>query len=450
MESSSKDLREFKSSIFNYFMNRDKHFLIYNTLYSKLYLLNKEDWDYLRTLNSSSNRFASQKLNLFFQHGLVVESDTEEKALMYHIIRSVIYENRLSVTIIPTEACNFRCTYCFEPHDDNFMTDETEKSIVKFFKRNIHGNKSVQIEWFGGEPLLQKDRVLRIMRSVQQSCQKSGVPFFASMVTNGYLLDLDLFEELVDSGVYYYQITIDGPEIIHNNQRKYVNGGPTFDRVYGNILKIKEGSRHNHFHIVIRSNLSKPDFDQYKNFIEVVRPIFGNDKRFLFSCEPIYDWGGETVKSLKNTMFDKRSQLTDQLLQDKNFSSMYMFDSIDSLSSRRCIAGKSHGFMINYDGNIYKCGMSIDNEKFTRLGSIDQNGSMVINEANNARFLELGKEYDKCNGCCWLPQCLICNCTLSHARGKDMRCLKDFSGDAYLNETVWNSFLQKKHIDLCN
>ena len=93
---------------------------------------------------------------------------------------------------------------------------------------------------------------------------------------------------------------------------------------------------------------------------------------------------------------------------------------------------------------------TIDNEKFTRLGSIDQNGSMVINEANNARFLELGKEYDKCNGCCWLPQCLICNCPLSHARGKDMRCLKDFSGDAYLNETVWNSFLQKKHIDLCN
>lgn len=440
------DSISYKGCKFNYYFCRNGYYLVYSALYSKLYQVSKEAWDFLHGHSAASPPLQ----DILFQHGLIVESDTDEEALMYHTLQSVIYENRLEITIIPTEACNFRCIYCFEPHNNNYMSDEVERKIIKYFRRSIHKYKSVLIDWFGGEPLLEKDRIIRMMEGIKQLCRQNGVPLYSTMVTNGYLLDVSTFDQLVDTGVVFFQITIDGPSKIHDQRRQLVNGAPTFDAIYKNIIHIKEQSKHKYFHITIRSNIGKADYAEYQEFLTKILTELGDDKRFIFSCEPICDWGGESVKALDGKLFDNLTQLSEYLIPDIKLHEFNLYNILmSSLTENRCNAGKVNGFTINFDGRVYKCGMgSDDNESFNYIGAINDQGILKVNEANNARFLRLAKVFEKCEGCCWLPQCLICNCPYSCARNKSMRCIKEFAGVPYLEETLWNGFIHGKAIDL--
>lgn len=451
-----QERHKYKNSKFNHFIYRDNCFLVFNTLYSKLYRVNRELWYFLKVIDDGYGDLTTTLIKRLFETGLIVENNTDEEKLMYHIILSSIYENRLSVTIIPTEACNFRCVYCFEPHHNNYMTDETEKRIIKFFRKNTMNFKSIHIDWFGGEPLLQKERIVRIMKSVKQICQQYGVPLYSTMVTNGYLLDVDTFDQLINTGVYYFQITLDGSRSIHDKRRKYITGGPTYEMIYNNILNIKKQAKQKYFHIIIRSNITKSDYEDYQQFLDEILTDVGDDKRFQFSCEPIYDWGGTSVKQVDESLFESRLQLSNLLLPVVKDRQMTLFDFVTgSLSENRCIAGKANGFLINYDGQVYKCGMiseegSDGREYYNHIGAINKDGKLDINEANNSRFLELAQKHKKCDGCCWLPQCLICTCPLYNAKGHGIRCLKEFIGIDYLNESIWSAYSQGKAIDLTN
>lgn len=447
---------KYKNSMFNHFICRDNCFLIFNALYSKLYKVNKDLWYFLKVIDDAYGDLSVSLTDRLYSLGLIVTNGTDEEKFMYHTILSTVYENRLNVTIIPTEACNFRCVYCFEPHHNNYMTDETEKSIIKFFQKVAVNYKSIHIDWFGGEPLLQKERIIRIMQSVKQICRQHGIPLYSTMVTNGYLLDNDTFNQLTDSSVYYFQVTIDGSRSVHDKRRKSITGEPTYEVIYNNILNIKKQAGQKHFHITIRSNITESDYENYQQFLDEILENLGADKRFQFSCEPIYDWGGDSIKQINESLFDNRLQLSKLLLPDATERQMALIDFVtNSLSENRCNAGKAHGFLINYDGQVYKCGMiseegSDGNEDYNRIGVINKSGILDINEANNSRFLELAKKHKKCEECCWLPQCLICTCPLSNAKGQGIRCLKEFIGEDFLDVSIWNAYTRGKAIDLTN
>lgn len=93
-------------------------------------------------------------------------------------IRTLYYESTmapiLSLTVMPTEKCNFRCRYCYEKFEKGRMTDEDQISLLKFIQKQIPGNAHVHISWFGGEPLLAFDVIENIMRNVSAMCKARG------------------------------------------------------------------------------------------------------------------------------------------------------------------------------------------------------------------------------------------------------------------------------------
>lgn len=63
--------------------------------------------------------------------------------------------NFLQLIILPTEGCNFRCTYCYENHENKKMLPETKESIINFVEKNISKYTALRIEWFGGRTVMQ-------------------------------------------------------------------------------------------------------------------------------------------------------------------------------------------------------------------------------------------------------------------------------------------------------
>ena len=63
-------------------------------------------------------------------------------------------KDTLNLTIKLTNNCNLRCVYCYQNHENDILTLDNTEIIIKFLKKQVEaGYKSVDIHWFGGEPL---------------------------------------------------------------------------------------------------------------------------------------------------------------------------------------------------------------------------------------------------------------------------------------------------------
>ena len=157
-----------------------------------------------------------------YKHGFIIEDYVNEQQIVDYIFNDAVYGNNiLELTIIPTNACNFDCVYCYQKEPYYYMSDDTVDKLLLFLRKHIREYSGLLISWFGGEPLLAKELMIRLMKNVRNICIENKVPFYSNVTTNGYELDLVTFRELTKNHLRYYQITIDGPAIIHNSQRPH-------------------------------------------------------------------------------------------------------------------------------------------------------------------------------------------------------------------------------------
>jgi uncharacterized protein len=66
---------------------------------------------------------------------------------------AAISSDSLGLIILPTEACNFRCVYCYETFEHGKMNPILVQALKKFITSRISDLSSLSISWFGGEPL---------------------------------------------------------------------------------------------------------------------------------------------------------------------------------------------------------------------------------------------------------------------------------------------------------
>ena len=108
-----------------------------------------------------------------------------------------IYDKMLSLTIMPTELCNFRCRYCYEKFEKGKMQEDIYKGIVKYLQKNLSSYSGLDISWFGGEPLLALDIIEKMSTDIYELCKLLKKPYMAGMTTNGYLLTPEVVERLL-------------------------------------------------------------------------------------------------------------------------------------------------------------------------------------------------------------------------------------------------------------
>lgn len=138
---------------------------------------------------------------------------------------------QLELILLPTEKCNFRCTYCYEDFAIGRMGEEVITAIKSLIARRVQKLSALSISWFGGEPLLAKDIALDIGKYAHDMCFQNGVSFSGGFTTNGYHLDAGLLGELDKINHRTYQITLDGDEEFHDRTRVLANGRGTFKKI---------------------------------------------------------------------------------------------------------------------------------------------------------------------------------------------------------------------------
>lgn len=119
--------------------------------------------------------------------------------------------SRLTAAWDITKACNFACVHCLSGAGKKWPVYALPTDKVKHFIKEIGELGITNVAWSGGEPLLRDD-----LPDIMAYGLKFGIKSF-SMVTNGYLINKKLIQQLINSGLTNVQISIDGKDEKQNN-----------------------------------------------------------------------------------------------------------------------------------------------------------------------------------------------------------------------------------------
>lgn len=215
-------------------------FFLYNSLSNALIWLDTAHYAKANALGTTAKLCAHDSASPFFQLlrqcKVVVENGEEHAQLELRRRRRdalTLNETQLSLSICPTLACNFRCPYCYENTQRRgvMMSAQTIERVVRFIK-HFEKAETLSITWYGGEPTLAFSTIVNLTKRIQSL----DLRFLeAGLVTNGYLLGSEEIGKLNDLNIRTVQVTLDGPQAVHDTRRVLANGRPTYERILQNI-----------------------------------------------------------------------------------------------------------------------------------------------------------------------------------------------------------------------
>lgn len=135
----------------------------------------------------------------------------------------------MDVTLVLTHDCNLGCGYCYAGAKFNRkMPSEVASKGIDMAMRS--GAKEVQLSFFGGEPLLAWDELVRSTKEAKEKAKARGIDLRLCVTTNGTLLTDERAAILGELDVYV-GLSIDGTREAHEAGRPKMGGGSSFDDV---------------------------------------------------------------------------------------------------------------------------------------------------------------------------------------------------------------------------
>ena len=373
---------------------------------------NISESDYILSILNNSELNISEHdetIDLLVHKGFLVPKDVDEKLRRENLIVKNIQSNNLHLVIHTTENCNFRCAYCSLDFSNNNLNEDVQNSIVKFIRKNITSYKTVTIDWFGGEPLLNINSIKNISSQIKKICHMARKPYTASITTNGYLLTPKNIEILLNGNVRKFCITVDGTKSIHDKQRFLVNGNPTFDKIINNLRYFRDHIKV-HFDMIIRTNVSLEISQELNEYYMFFNEEFGNDSRFSLFVRLVGNWGGERVKLFKDSLLEKSAYkaLFRTMCKIKREINFNMNISDLEPAGSVCSAVYCNKFTIDIYGGVHKCDTPSDNNK---IGYIREDGQLFIDEDLHNKWISVYRGYPQnCDNCFFSCSCFMLSC----------------------------------------
>lgn len=397
-------------SRYNILSKSDKYgYLLFNTISLVFIRISENDINQWLELKENPDIFKNFTNSDFLIKSRIIVDNQEDDLNIYlaDILKNRYNSADMALTILPTRGCNFGCIYCYEQDRPQIsMNEQTEEAIVHFVSSNKN-LKRLSVVWYGGEPLLNFDSIVRLTEKFKQL----NIEYTAKIVSNGYLLTKEKADKMKDLAIRNIQITFDGSENIHNQRRALLGGQPTYRTIMNNLKYLLDVNEK--ITIDIRTNIDRRNKDDYNFFYKCFKSEI-NDNRVtmypgfvsdLLSSEcvsPEYNIseGGYKAQFVLD-IFEKYG------IEIKSFLPKYRRHS--------CVASKYFAFVIGPEGEIYKCWRMVGNKRET-IGNVNMG---TFDMVKFSKYLT-GADYtfdSKCLKCEFITLCGG-GCPLTRMRNK--------------------------------
>lgn len=273
--------------------------------------------------------------------------------------------------------CNLNCSYCFASqgkyHGDRaLMSFEIGKRALDFLVENSGTRHNLEVDFFGGEPLMNFDVVKQLVayaRSIEKAVNKN---FRFTLTTNGVLIDDDVID-FANKEMSNVVLSLDGRKEVHDRFRVDYAGNGSFDKIvpkFQKLVKARDGKNY-----YMRGTFTHNNID----FLEDIRTMLELGFREL-SMEPVVtakdDPSALTEEDLP-VLFEQYEELAKLMIEkDKEGDPFTFYHYMIDLTGGPCIYKRISGcgsgteyMAVTPWGDLYPCHQFVGDEKY-KLGNI--------------------------------------------------------------------------------
>ena len=312
------------------------------------------------------------------------QSSVQEASVQLSTLRTVADPRVLELIILPTEKCNFRCTYCYEDFNIGQMSSGLVNATKKLIASRVNDLDALSISWFGGEPTLALPVVLDITSTARLIFEQQSKQFSSHMTTNAYLLNRETFLLLINAGVSSFQISLDGPADVHNKTRLRADGKATFDVLWSNLLQMASLAKNgcNNFKVRLRIHYDLNTATELPPLIDMIAKDLLPTGCFAVDFHQIEKLGGANDDTISLASNIQHNIVRDLALKIKSNTPTHQVLVAEDIENYVCYASKANSLILRADGRLAKCTVAL-NDKRNDVGKLNLDGTI---EVNNERF----------------------------------------------------------------
>jgi len=290
--------------------------------------------------------------------------------------------------------CNLRCKYCFASMGNfggkrSLMSSETARNAIDFLIDNSDGRKHLEIDFFGGEPLMNFDVVKDTVAYARSREDETGKKFRFTLTTNGVLLNDEIIRYINDN-MDNVVLSIDGRKETNDRMRTRIDGSGSYDRILPLIRKVAESRNQDNYYV--RGTFTRENLDFANDVIHLADLGFKQ-----ISVEPVVaakDTGYDLREEDLPVLFKEYERLALEYTKRATGRDWFnFFHFMIDLSQGPCISkrlggcGSGHEYLaVTPEGDIYPChqfvGMSDFKMGNVNTGKFDAKLQEVFKNAN--------------------------------------------------------------------
>lgn len=291
-------------------------------------------------------------------------------------------------------ACNLACRYCFAGKgeyngDTALMSAETGKKAIDFLIKSSGSRRNLEVDFFGGEPLMNFEVVKEIVAYGRSLEEKYNKKFRFTLTTNGVLLNDDVLE-FANKEMSNLVLSIDGRKELHDYMRPARNGKGSYDMILPKFQRAAEERNQTDYYVRGTFTHYNTDFD--KDVLHLADLGFKQISVEPVVADPSCDYAiteDDIAKICES--YDRLAK--EMLRRQQEGNGFNFFHFMIDLSGGPCVAKRLSGcgsgteyLAVTPWGDLYPCHQFVGNEKFL-LGNLDE----------GIRRTDICEDFKRCN-----------------------------------------------------
>ncbi|MBQ1989286.1 MAG: thioether cross-link-forming SCIFF peptide maturase [Clostridia bacterium] len=273
--------------------------------------------------------------------------------------------------------CNLNCSYCFASqgnyHGDRaVMSLEVGKRALDFLIENSKGRRNLEVDFFGGEPLMNFDMIKELVAYARKREKEENKNFRFTLTTNGVLVDDDVID-FANKEMSNVVLSLDGRKEVHDRFRVDYNGKGSWEKIVPKFQHFVEKRGNKNYYMRGTFTHANPDF--VNDIEEMLRLGFTE-----LSMEPVVcaaDDPSALTKEDLPIVLEQYEKLAFLMLEKRKEGKPFTFyHYMLDLKSGPCIYKRISGcgsgteyMAVTPWGDLYPCHQFVGDEKF-KLGDI--------------------------------------------------------------------------------
>ncbi|MBQ4232220.1 MAG: thioether cross-link-forming SCIFF peptide maturase, partial [Lachnospiraceae bacterium] len=273
--------------------------------------------------------------------------------------------------------CNLACRYCFASEGEyngsrGLMSLEVGKAALDFLVANSGARKNLEVDFFGGEPLMNWDVVKEVVAYGRTLEKQHDKQFRFTLTTNGVLIDDEVIE-FANKEFVNVVMSIDGRKEVNDHMRPFRGGQGSYDKILPKFVKFADSRNQENYYV--RGTFTHENLDFSNDVLHLADLGFKQ-----ISVEPVVG-GAEDPYSIKEEDLPKLLEEYDILAKEmikrnKEGRGFNFFHFMIDLNQGPCVIKRLAGCGVGTEylavtpwGDLYPCHQFVGEDGFA-IGNV--------------------------------------------------------------------------------